>query len=251
MGYQRELGRDTVIEFRYVGNRGKDMWRFYPINEVNTIENGFAQEFVNAQNNLYLNLAAGKGATFRFFADVPGSVPLPIFQSYYTGNRNSATYTSTQYTNSNNVLSLSRNNPLPQFLAATLTSDLTRRNNGLADGRPANFINNCPTTLGFCFLLDNSERSWYDSGVIEIRRRMSAGLRFQGSYVFAKAFTNGFAGANTAGGFSAFTAPAYYQHNRSSDKLMNPSLDKAYAQTDIRHAFNLDATYDFPFGTGQ
>lgn len=251
IGYQRELDKNTVIEVRYVGNRGKDIFRLYSLNEINTIENGFAAEFAKAQNNLYLNRAAGKGNTFAYFTDVAGSSPLPIFQSYYTGNANSATYTNAQYTNSANINALSRNNPNVLFLAASLNTDATRRANGLAAGRAANFINNCPTTLGFCFVLDNSERSWYDSAVFEVRRRLSDGLRVQASYVYAKAFTNSFAGATNTAGFAAFTAGAADQSNNSSVTLRNPDLDKSFAQIDLRHAFKLDATYDLPFGKGK
>src|SRR4029078_54904 len=64
-GYQRQLGRDTVVEFRYVGNRGKDLQVQYNINEVNAIENGFGAEFALAQQNLLTNIAAGRGANFR------------------------------------------------------------------------------------------------------------------------------------------------------------------------------------------
>src|SRR6185295_2572112 len=48
-GYQRQLGRDTVVEFRYVGNRGKEMQNQYLIDELNAIENGFGAEFALAQ----------------------------------------------------------------------------------------------------------------------------------------------------------------------------------------------------------
>jgi hypothetical protein len=250
VGYQRELDKNTVVEVRYVGNRGKDMFRLYSLNETNTIENGFAAEFLKAQNNFYLNQAAGKGNTFAYFADVPGSSPLPIFQSYYTGNANSASYTSTQYTNSGNINALSKNNPNVIGLAASLETDATRRANRAASGRAVNFINNCPTTIGFCFLLDNSERSWYDSVAVEVRRRMSNGLRLQASYVYAKAFTNSFAGAINTGGFAAFSGGGADQSNGSSVTLRNPSLDKSFAQIDLRHAFKLDATYDLPFGRG-
>lgn len=250
-GYQREIDKNTVVEVRYVGNRGKDMFRLYSLNETNTIENGFAAEFAKAQNNLYLNIAAGKGNSFAYFADVAGSSVLPIFQSYYAGNANSANYSSTQYTNSGNITTLSRNNPNIVGLAASLNTDATRRANGIAAGRPANFINNCPTTIGFCFLLDNSERSWYDSAVIELRRRLSNGLRLQASFVYGKAHTNAFAGAINTGGFAAFTAGGADQSNGSSVTLRNPDLDRGYAQIDLRKAFKLDATYDLPFGKGQ
>ena len=37
---QRELTPNTVLEVRYIGNRGKDLWRQYDLNELNITENG-------------------------------------------------------------------------------------------------------------------------------------------------------------------------------------------------------------------
>ncbi len=54
IGIQRELTRDTVLEIRYVGNHGTNLWRQINLNEINTIENGFANEFKLAQQNLAL-----------------------------------------------------------------------------------------------------------------------------------------------------------------------------------------------------
>ena len=54
IGIQRELTRDTVLEVRYVGNHGTDLWRQVNINEINIFENGFLNDFKTAQNNLAL-----------------------------------------------------------------------------------------------------------------------------------------------------------------------------------------------------
>src|SRR5262249_28979071 len=59
IGVQRELAKNTVAEVRYVGNYGSHVWRTFSINEVNIFENGFLQEFKNAQRNLAINQAAG------------------------------------------------------------------------------------------------------------------------------------------------------------------------------------------------
>src|SRR6202011_981604 len=69
---------------RYVGNKASHIWRTYNINEVNTIENGFAREFSNAQTNLAVNQAAGVSS----FANQgrPGQVPLPIFEAAFGGS---------------------------------------------------------------------------------------------------------------------------------------------------------------------
>src|SRR5205814_7067800 len=52
LGLQRELTRDTVLEVRYVGNHGTRLWRQVNINEINTLSNGFLEEFRVAQANL-------------------------------------------------------------------------------------------------------------------------------------------------------------------------------------------------------
>ena len=49
---QREVGRGMVVEARYVGNKSTHVWHNYSLNETNIFENGFLQEFQNAQRNL-------------------------------------------------------------------------------------------------------------------------------------------------------------------------------------------------------
>jgi len=251
VGYQRQLGRDTVIEFRYVGNRGKDLQVQYNINEVNAIENGFGAEFALAQQNLLANIAAGRGVNFRYFGAGTGTSPLPILVSYLQpGNPNAtlttsysnAAFASTTFTNF-----LAASNPNVLGFAANLANTATTRNQGAAAGRPSNFFHNCPTTLGFCFQFDNTEKSWFDAGVIEVRRRMSAGLRFQASYQYGKSFTNAYASANT----TFFGLGAGDQSNAANNALRNRGLDKSFSQIDLRHAFKFDATWDLPFGHGR
>ncbi len=79
--YQRELWRDAALQISYVGNRGRNLWRSYNLNETNIIENGFLQEFTNAQRNLVINLANGRTG----FANqgLPGQVALPLFDTAF------------------------------------------------------------------------------------------------------------------------------------------------------------------------
>jgi Carboxypeptidase regulatory-like domain len=248
-GIQREIDRNTVVEVRYVGNRGKEMQSQYLINEINAIENGFGAEFALAQQNLIANINAGRGITFAHFAGTNTS-PLPIMVSYLqAGNPNpnlSASYGS-NFSSQTYLPFLSPANPNVIGFAGQLANNATTRANGTAAGRPVNFFHNCPTTLGFCFLFDNSEKSWFDAGVIEVRRRMSGGLRFEASYQFGKSFTNAFASANT----TFFGLGAGDQSNASNNTLRNRGLDKTFSQIDIRHAFKFDATWDLPFGRGR
>ena len=88
-GYQRQLGRDTVVEFRYVGNRGKDLQSQYRINEINAIENGFGAEFFLAQQNLLANINANRGpangANFRYFGTRHRNCPTADSDVVYRG----------------------------------------------------------------------------------------------------------------------------------------------------------------------
>lgn len=254
IGYQREINRDTVVEFRYVGNRGRDMQLQYTLNEVNAIENGFGAEFALAQQNLIANISAGRGATFGYSPAWAGTVPLPIMVSFLAAgnpNPNLATSYATNFTNTGTINglvdALNPANPNVLGFASSLANNATTRGRGLAAGRPANFFHNCPTTLGFCFQFDNSEKSWYDAAIVEVRRRLSDGLRFQASYTYAKSFTNAFASAGT----QFFGLGAGDQSNAGNVTLRNRDVDRSLSQIDLRHAFKFDATWDLPFGKGQ
>jgi hypothetical protein len=246
-GYQRQIGKDTVVEFRYIGNRGKDMQEQYLIDETNAIENGFGAEFALAQKNLLAN----GGTSFGYAGPNTGTSPLPILMSYLRpGNLDpnvAGNYVNSQFTSSTFINFLSVANPNVIGFANNLANTAATRNNGAAAGRPVNFFHNCPTTLGFCFQFDNSEKSWFDAGVIEVRRRMSAGLRFQASYQYGKSFTNAYASANT----TFFGLGAGDQSNAANNALRDRNLDKSFSQIDLRHAFKFDATWDLPFGKGR
>src|SRR5690606_35467099 len=63
-GYEREIAPNTAFEIRYSANRAIKLYRAVDYNEVNIFENGFLQEFLNAQNNLAINAANGSPNTF-------------------------------------------------------------------------------------------------------------------------------------------------------------------------------------------
>src|SRR5262249_46985157 len=102
-GVQRELTKDTVFEARYVGNHGTKLWRRVNLNEVNIFENGFLQEFLNAQNNLQTYRAANPTCGMPnqppcSFANVglPGQVNLPIFTASF-GSATSSSFRSSSF----------------------------------------------------------------------------------------------------------------------------------------------------------
>jgi hypothetical protein len=245
-GLQRELTKDTVFEIRYVGNRGHQLFQQVNLNETNTVENGFFNEFQLAQQNLAANIAAGRGTTFRYFGAGTGTSPLPIMLAYFSGiplndprNQVAANYTSSLFRNNTFLTRLSLVSPNPQSFAGVLNNPL----NGLTDvaaaaGVPDNFfVVNPQVILGGSFLVNNEGKTWYDGMTIEVRRRLAQGLLLQGNYTFSKSQSN----------FYASSSVAFYQPGT----LRNTWLDKTLTPFDITHAFKLNYIYELPFGNGK
>ena len=250
-GYQREVAKGTVFEVRYVGNRGIKLWRQYNINEINTVENGFAREFQLAQQNLIANRAAGRGNTFRYAGAGTGTSPLPSMLAYFSGvptanagacggvgQPSCATlYNAALFTNATLVNQLSSIVPNVIGFATNVNGNAGRRANAIAAGLPANFFQVNPTVQGGAFVVDNGGRSWYDALVFELRREFRGGLLIQGNYTFSKSLGD------------MYTVSSVVNSNYSS--LRDPALSKTNSAFDIRHAFKVNWIYELPIGRGQ
>jgi hypothetical protein len=82
-------------------------------------------------------------------------------------------------------------------------------------------------------LLENTARSWYDAGYVNVRRHYSHGLSLLANYTFAKNLTD-------APDFrSAMDESAIPQNNSNLAAEKGPGCD-------IRHRFALSAVYDIP-----
>jgi hypothetical protein len=278
IGYQRELDKNTVVEIRYVGNRGRGLMRLFNVNERNVIENGLLAEFQLAQQNLYANIAANRCQTgvttagcqynIAYFGPGTGTNPLPITLSYLVGNipvagvstnvatltpgalgssgsvtstgaANPANYSSALFRSTTYTSPLNRVGPVPLTYAANLNSLAAQRQNAINAGLPSNFQFVNPTNIAGAFTIDNATKTWYDSMQIEVRRRLSDGLRVQASYVYSKAFSNSFASSSIV------------SSNLSTVREPGEDLAKTVQPFDLRHNFKLDATYDLPFGRGR
>jgi hypothetical protein len=249
-GIQRELTKDTVFEVRYVGTRGRDLWRRYGLNETNIIENGFLSEFRLAQANLAANQAAGRGNTFAYFGPNTSTQPLPIMLSFFSGvpaaqAGNATLYTSAQFRNAARLATLSPNNPIPLALANTLNQAFLP--NAIAAGRPANFfVVNPDLIFGLVggglpgvSLTTNDVSTWHDALQLEVRRRLAKGLLLQASYTFSKSLSNFFAASANSNSQPLTLRPE------------NEELERFRAPQDLRHAFKLNWIYELPVGRGR
>lgn len=226
VGVQRELMRDTVLEIRYVGNRSIHNYGDFQVNEVNIFENGFLNEFQNAQRNLAIFRAANPrcgqtgqpACTFRN-AGLPGQVALPI----YTASFNSAT--STQFANATFI------NQLDFGTAGAAGNTLAFNNvfhaNRLTNGLPANLFIANPANLGTVGIQTNFGNTYYNALQVELRRRLANGFLVQGSYTYSRSLETF--------GFS----------------LRNLTSDKRTSPFDLRHGFKVNYIWELPVGPGR
>jgi hypothetical protein len=230
-GIQREIGRDFVLEVRYLGDHALRDWTTRNLNEVNLIENGFLNEFRAAQANLYANMAAGRGSTFRYFGPGANTSPLPAILAYFSGvpsaqSGDQSKYTSTLFANSTYVNPLVFTNPNPgAFVSNMATNSATQRALALAAGVPANFFVVNPDKLGGANVLTNFGGSTYNAGTVDLRRRLSRGTLFDVNYTFSKALTG------------LFTT-------------LRQGPVKAVSQLNITHALKANWIYELPLGRG-
>jgi hypothetical protein len=246
-GIQRELWRNTVLEARYVGNQAHLVWRTSNLNEVNIFENGFLQEFKNAQKNLAINQAAGVNS----FQNLgrPGQVALPIFDAgFLARGALGAIAAGSGYQSSTFIDNLL--NGAAGTLANTLATTSTyvcrmfgsnfspcARVQPLANAPgpyPINFFLLNPFVAGRMNYIDDTGWDSYNGLQVQFRQRLSSGLNWNVNWTWSKSLTN---------------LPVDNQ-NQSVDFLTLRNFDttRRESQFDIRHTIQIAGTYDLPIG---
>ena len=234
VGLQRSLGRSMAIEARYIGTRARDGWLNLDHNEINIFENGFLNEFRAAQANLQANIAAGRGANFRYYGAGTGTSPLPAMLAYFSGvgsaaSGDPAAYTSANFASTTFVNTLAMYNPNPFSFANSLYTNAALRTNAAAAGLPANFFLLNPDLQGGAIMTVNRNKTNYNALQLELRRRLSGGLQFQTSYSLGKMMMT------------------RWETFRKDDIWVRD----VGSPGDISHVFKANVVYDLPFGQGR
>jgi hypothetical protein len=230
-GWQRKLGSKISAEIRYVGTRADQIWTDFNFNEVNIVENGFLDEFRLAQQNLRANVAAGRGATFRYAGPGTGTVPLPIYLAYFSGTPASqandpARYSSTLFQDNTFVTQLATHNPQPHQAANALDAQSARIDNALRAGLPANFLVANPDLLGGALLTTNGGFTRYNGLQLLLDKRMGGGLALSANYSYGRAYIS-----------------ERYSYRTDYGKVLD-----AGDEGGITHAFRFNWLYELPFG---
>jgi Carboxypeptidase regulatory-like domain len=235
-GVQKKLPSNTVFEVNYVGNHSIHMWQVYDLNEVNIFENGFLQEFQNAQ----ANYAASGGTTFAGAAPLPimtqafgagsGAFTNPTYVSY-VGSGQAAALANAIATNSNYFCNLVGNGGG----AFTPCGGL-----GYTSGTsyPINMFQANPFATGEPILLLSDPAAEHYSGLqVQVKHPTGKNLTLMANYAYSHAFTNRYIGDYYTAdeGLGNFTT------------LRDPRLNNAPSPYDQRHTFRAYALYRIPF----
>jgi hypothetical protein len=273
-GIQRQLGQSRALEVRYVGNRTLRQWMYEDINEVNIFQSGsygVLTNFKAAQQNLAAyEQATGcnqpNSSTPCSFANhgLPGQTTTPLFDAAFAGEANGTDSKFADYTNGSFITDLNTgsagavaqaftNNQGTAQYFCNLVADSTGANpfgpctaainnvnwaGGPGPGLPINFFQANPLAAGNPALYLVAEGySNYNGLQFDFRQRTWHGLQFDANYTWS----------HTLG----LTTPNNWQGQTYTFTLRNMRLGYGPSLFDIRHSFNLNGTYDLPFGKGK
>lgn len=239
-GVQRKLGQNLALEVRYNGNRTIHQWIGINPNEVNVFENGFLQDFKNAQ----LNLAASGGSSF---SSSYGN-PTPILDAAFGGPDGDG-YTEGDFINDLNhgevgamAGALSGVGAQNYFCNLVGAANFSPCADNIGDtsagaGYPINFFQANPYAGGNSSgELVSKGFSNYNGLQVDLRQGNWHGLQYDVNYTWSHSL--GVQSANDwTGAYNAFTL-------RDMHKSYGPSL------VDIANVMHASGTYDLPFGKG-
>ena len=211
-------GATRAIEIRYVGNRGSNLWRGYNINETNIFENGFLQEFRNAQRNLAINLANGAHRLREPRPAGPGRRCRSSTRRSARAARSAAVPAASGFTNGTFITQLAagaggpageharRRLPLPlrdgRQRAARLHAAAATTRPG---PYPINVFQANPVRRGQqqCAVLTDEAQSKYDALQLQFRQRYSRGISLTANYTYGKSRTDRYVvGADSAADYT-------------------------------------------------
>ncbi|HEX5423808.1 MAG TPA: hypothetical protein VFW94_09690, partial [Candidatus Acidoferrales bacterium] len=236
---------DWAVDINYVGNHSVHNYMLYDLNEVNIFENGFLQEFQNAQ----LNLTASGGTSFA------GPNPTPILSQAFAGQPLGSTFENpsniflVQSGQAGALAGLITQNPLffCNLVGNTFSPCVSQGYVGAGHvptptAYPINMFQLNPYAGGqaLMYLSDPASEN-YNGLHITVKHPVGHGLNFMADYVYSHSFTNEYLGDY----YSADGALVDFV------TLRDPDLNAGPSPYDMRHQFKAYFTYDLPFGVGR
>ena len=220
-GVTREIFWNMAVEARYVGTRGRDIWRGIDLNQldaVNALGGAFAADFARARQNGFLSLAAG-GAFVPDYTG-PGSQALSILPQF--GQLTVAA-----------VRTAIQQNELGRLADLYMSTGTNPTIN--ANARAA-FLRN-PSIYASEYVSNTSFQD-YNALQLELRRQFRHGIFGQINYTYSKTRSD-----STGDG----------SQNRIEPFLDNarPELDAGYSIYHNAQVINANGIVELPFGQGK
>jgi hypothetical protein len=219
-GISREIMWNMAFEARYVGTRGRDIWRGVDLNQLNAVGalgGAFAADFQRARQNGFLAQAAGGGFVPTFNPNIPGSQQLTVLPQFGQLGVQAVTTAIQQ-------------NELGRL------ADLYLTTGGVTAAARAAFLSN-PGIYASEFVSNTSFQD-YNGLQLELRRQFRGGIFGQINYTFSETRSDSVGDGS---------------QNRIEPFLDNarPDLDSGYSIYHNRHVINANAIVELPFGQGK
>ncbi|PWT91390.1 MAG: hypothetical protein C5B55_08180 [Blastocatellia bacterium] len=225
IGAQHEILKDTVLEARYVGNRGTKLTRAVDVNQQRIFANGFFQDFQRAMFNF--NNCGGRVNPTP--AQCPNRQPLQLLPSFGAFALNQSTFlTAVRQGEPARALDFYITNKAFFFTGFGGESFGSTQSINPYLPNPSTYVAD---------YVGNGAYSNYNALQVEIRRRYSHGFDFQANYTFSKALTD-FEGSQT--NFLGLL-----------DLTLGDVVEKRRANNDLTHVFKANSGYELPFGPGK
>lgn len=236
-GVQHKIPWNTVFEANYVGNHTVHMWSLYDRNEINIFENGFLQEFQNAQANLIAN--GGTNAANPSFA---GSNLGILNQAFGAGSSafTNATYVNYVATGQAAALAnaiVTNSTYFCNLVGGGSFTPCANLGYGGTTKYPINIFQENPYASGEPTQLLSNPGSESYNGLQLQAKHSTPSLTLMANYAYSHAFTNRYIG-------DYYTSDAALANFRT---LRDPRLSRAPSPYDLRHAFKAYALYTLPF----
>ncbi len=205
-----------VFEARYVGNHATKSFRAFDFNQVNINQGGFLAEFRRAYGNGIAAQNAGRAFDPRFNAAIPGSVPLPLLDTFPSAG-------------------LLTNATIVNLIQTQQPGELahTYQINRLV---PAGFsFYQNPLSLGLNVMTNYTNAS-YNALQLDYTRRFRS-TQFQVNYAYGKVMSD--AAGDSQAQFEPFL------------DINNGKLERSRTPYDVTHALKGNFFWELPFGKGK
>lgn len=241
-GIQKDLGKGTILEVRYVGNKSNDLIRTFDYNEVDVVNNGFFADFQRAQSNLSIydtlfnNCRNGGGTTTQCTTQL--GARSAAYNPAFTGSQQLSVLNQIRSTSGINVLtSANQLNQIQQGLAGSLAQTIIQNGLNFTTGGTLIVPFQQNPNIFITEILQNAARFNYNALQAEVRRRFKNGFSFQANYTFQKTLTD----------------LPFEDQNRQGEvqESANPDLNYGRSDFDRTHVLNANMIYELPFGKGK